>query len=175
MTRLRAAGALGVVCVLYALYAMLWTAPVHAQTFSQRGFVDVSGVFFPQEALNDPTRAMGDLIVREEVFVKPAQWVQLAAGRDLPAESPGPREESWRVDFADRGTLRPAIAARRLSATVTHKGFTIDAGKQFIRWGKTDVLTPTDRFAPRDFFNVLSPEFLPVLGVRATMAVKADT
>src|SRR5262249_52792508 len=97
MTRLRAAGALGVVCVLYALYAMLWTAPVHAQTFSQRGFVDVSGVFFPQEALNDPTRAMGDLIVREEVFVKPAQWVQLAAGLDLRANSHDQVDESWRV------------------------------------------------------------------------------
>ena len=31
----------------------------------------------------------------------------------------------------------------------------MEAGKQLIRWGKTDILNPTDRFAPRDFLTVL--------------------
>ena len=43
---------------------------------------------------------------------------------------------------------------------------TLDVGKQFIRWGKTDIVTPTDRFAPRTFLNVIDTEFLPVTGVR---------
>ncbi len=33
----------------------------------------------------------------------------------------------------------------------------------FIRWGRADILNPTDRFAPRDFMNVIDPDFLPVL------------
>ena len=40
-------------------------------------------------------------------------------------------------------------------ATVAAGGFTLDVGKQFIRWGRADVLNPTDRFAPRDFLNVI--------------------
>ena len=35
---------------------------------------------FPQDAPNDPTRAAGDLLVRDDVFVKPAPWLRFAAG-----------------------------------------------------------------------------------------------
>ena len=66
----------------------------------------------------------------------------------------------------DRDLKRPALSIRRLSATLSRGPFTLDAGKQFIRWGKTDIITPTDRFAPRDFLNVIDTEFLPVTGVR---------
>ena len=42
-----------------------------------------------------------------------------------------------------------------------HRGpITVVAGKQFIRWGKADILNPTDRFAPRDFMEVVDNEFL---------------
>jgi hypothetical protein len=44
----------------------------------------------------------------------------------------------------------------------------LEAGKQFVRWGKTDVLNPTDRFAPRDFMDVVVNEFLAVIGARLT-------
>jgi hypothetical protein len=69
---------------------------------------------------------------------------------------------------------RPAIALRRLSATLTSGRFTVDLGKQFIRWGKTDIVTPTDRLAPRDFLNVVDAEFLPVAGVRAVADAGAN-
>ena len=70
------------------------------------------------------------------------------------------------------GRPRPAAASvsiRRATATIARGPFTIDAGKQFIRWGKTDIVTPTDRFAPRDFLNVVDTEFLAVSGVRAVV------
>src|SRR5262249_14209688 len=57
--------------LLSALIVMAWSAPAMAQTVSQRGFVDGVGFFFPQEAPNDATRLVGDLLAREEVFVKP--------------------------------------------------------------------------------------------------------
>src|SRR6185436_6719296 len=133
----------------------MWSADVAAQTLTQRGFVEGSGLLFPQEAPNDPTRLVEDLIVRDEVFYKPVFWIQFAAGLDLRANSHDQVEHSWRVSYWDRGVRRPRLSVRRLSATLTHDRFTVDVGKQFIRWGKTDIVTPTDRFAPRDFLNVI--------------------
>ena len=66
-------------------------------------------------------------------------------------------------------------AVRRLSATLTHGPWTVDVGRQFIRWGKTDIVTPTDHFAPRDFVNVVNSEFLAVSGVRTAWQARADT
>jgi hypothetical protein len=146
-----------------------------AQMLGQRGFIDGSVVFFPQEAPNDPTRGVSDLLAREEVFLKPATWLQFGAGLDLRANSHDQVDDSWRLDVSDRGTLRPRLAVRRLSATFTRGPLTIDAGKQFIRWGKTDILTPTDRFAPRDFINVIDSEFIGVTGVRGVVQAGAET
>jgi hypothetical protein len=140
-----------------------------AQTVSQRGFVDAAGTFLPQVAPHDTVKLAGDFLVREEIFVKPSPWLQFAAGIDLRANTHDQVDFAWRVDFSDRGRLRPAIAVRRLSATVSHGPFTLDAGKQFIRWGATDILTPTDWFAPRDYMNVFDNEFLPVLGARGSV------
>ena len=40
---------------------------------------------------------------------------------------------------------------------------TAEFGRQIIRWGKTDILTPTDRFAPRDYLSsVVDSDFLGV-------------
>jgi hypothetical protein len=138
-------------------------------TFTQRGFVEGSAFLFPQEAPNDSTRVVGDALARDEVFIKPAPWIQFAGGVDLRFNSHDQTDRALRVDFSDRGVRRPSIAVRRLSATVTHNALTVDAGKQFIRWGKTDIVTPTDRFAPRDFMNVVDTEFLAVTGVRAAV------
>ena len=146
-----------------------------AQTVTQRGFVEGSTWLFPQQAPNDPTRAVGDLRAREDVFFKPAPWMRLAGGLDLRANSHDQVEDRWRLDLDDRGVRRPRASLRRLTATVTHGPFTIDAGKQFIRWGKADIINPTDRFAPRDFINVIDTEFLAVTGVRAVAQHGAET
>jgi hypothetical protein len=147
-----------------------------AQTVSQRGFVEGTGFAFPQKATNDRTQLVGDLLAREDVFVTPSDWLQLAAGAEFRANSHDQVEDSWRVDFSDRGTRRPRLSIRRLSADVHRGRIDVEAGKQFIRWGKTDIVTPTDRFAPRDFLNVVDNEFLPVTGVRGSIRLgEADT
>src|SRR4029077_6578268 len=122
---------------------------------------------------NDAVNHIGDLLIREELFVKPASWLQFAAGADVRANTHGQVDAS--VDIGDRDLKRPALSIRRLSATLNHGPFTLDVGKQFIRWGKTDIVTPTDRFAPRDFLNVIDAEFLPVTGARASLQTKTDT
>ena len=78
--------------------------------------------------------------------------LRFAGGFDARTDTHHETERALRSDLV--GPRRCAVrrfAVRRLSATYTRGKLTIEAGKQFIRWGKTDVLNPTDRFAPRDF------------------------
>ena len=158
-----------------AVVAALRATPVVAQTLTQRGFVEAVAFGFPQEAPNDRTRLVGGFLAREEAFFKPAPWIQFAGGVDLRADSHAQVEDRWRVDIADRGAERPRLSVQRASATVARGPLTVDAGKQFIRWGKTDIITPTDRFAPRDFLNVVDNGFLAVTGVRAVAQLRSET
>jgi hypothetical protein len=153
---------------------LVWTARAGAQTVSQRGFADASTSFFAREAPNDSTRLVADFLGREEVFFKPALWLQFAGGLDVRANS-HEQVECDGLDFSDRTAKRPCLSVRRLAATLTRGGFTLDVGKQFIRWGKTDIVTPTDRLAPRDYLNVINNEFLAVTGVRAVLLAGEET
>ncbi len=137
-----------------------------AQTISQRGFVEAGGFFFAERAPNDPTLAVGDLLVREELFARPVGWLRLAAGLDLRGGTHDQVEDRWRLDLSDRSVRRPRLSVRRLALTLSRGPLTLDVGKQFIRWGKADIVNPTDRFAPRDFLSVVDNEFLAVAGAR---------
>ena len=159
--------------VVLVLFVTSRSTVVLAQPLTQRGFADSRLTLYPQDAANDRANAVTELLVRDEVFVKPSPWIQFAAGFDLRLNTHDQVEGSWRIDIGDRRTLRPALSVRRLAATLARGPVTIDIGKQFIRWGKTDILTPTDRFAPRDFLNVIDAEFLPVSGVRGVVQAGA--
>jgi len=154
---------------LIALFLTCYVTSAGAQTFSQRGFADVKGQLFFQDDPNDQPRYVGDALLRQEIFIKPTNWLRLSAGVDLRANSHDQVEDEWRLDFEDRSILRPKAALRRLSATLSGSHVTVDIGKQFIRWGRTDILNPTDRFAPRDYLTVIDNEFLPAFGVRGTV------
>jgi hypothetical protein len=109
------------------------------------------------------------------VFLKPAGWIQFATGLDLRANTHDQVESEWRLDFSDRGVRRPPASVRRLTATITAGHLTVDVGKQFIRWARADVLNPEDRFAPRDYLNVIDTDVLPVLGVRPQVRIANET
>jgi hypothetical protein len=149
--------------------------PAAAQSLTERGFVETRGAYFPRDAANDHTNLVGDLLVRGELFLKPASSLQFGAGLDLRANTHEQVEDSWRPDGRDGGILRPRLSIRRLSGTVTRGPVTIDVGRQFIRWGKADIITPTDRFAPRDFLNVIDNEFLPVTGARGVLQIGSNS
>jgi len=144
---------------------------VRAQSITYRGFVEGRGVLFPQDTLGDSRNLVTDGLVRGEVFARSVPWLGLAVGVDLRANNHDHVEESWHVDLADRGTLRPRVSIRRLTATISRGPLSIDIGKQFIRWGKADIVNPTDRFAPRDFLNVIDSELLAVRGARHAIAL----
>ena len=146
-----------------------------AQTFTQRGFVNARATWFPQDTPTDRVNALGELVIREEVSVKPAEWIQFAAGVDVRSVSHDQGDTRLRIDFGDRTPLRPLFSVRRLSASLHHGWFTVEGGKQFVRWGKTDIVTPTDHFAPRDFVNVIDTEFLAVTAVRAVVQAETET
>jgi hypothetical protein len=149
--------------------------PERAAVVSQRGFIEARGFGFPQDARSDTVGAVGDVLVRQEAFIKPTRWLQFAAGADFRANSHDQVEDEWRLDYDDRGVLRSRLAVRRLTASVVTSHVSLDLGKQFIRWGRADILSPTDRFAPRDYLNVVDTEFLPVTGVRAAVHSTSET
>lgn len=149
--------------------------PAGTSAFAARGFVETRGVGFNQASPTDPRRAMGDALVRQEAFVRPARWFQFALGVDLRESSFGQVEEDWRIDFTDRSVLRPRISVRRAAASFTSRHVSLDLGKQFMRWGRADVLSPVDRFAPRDYVNVIDNEFLPVIGARLSVRGAGET
>ncbi len=170
----RVGGRTAVAAIVAALGASV--PPVAtAQILTYRGSIEAKGLFFPQEAANDPEHLVGDLRARLEVFAKPADWLRLAVGLDGLANSYRQVDSRGAPNVSDRGRLRPALSVRRLSATLVRRALTLELGKQFVRWGKADVVTPTDRFGPRDFLNVIDAEFLPVRAGRLAYASSTNT
>jgi hypothetical protein len=150
--------------VLAALSAPLW-----AQGFSQRGFVENQTLLYPQDAANDSGNAVDSMLLRWEPAYTPSSWLTLAGAFDGRADSHNDTGRTARVDFDDRETFRPALSVRRLSAVLHKDGWTAEIGRQFIRWGKADILNPTDRFAPKDFIaTVVDADFLGVTAARLT-------
>jgi len=164
-----------VTLIVLTSVAALCPAAAGAQSVTQRGFIDVRDFLFPQSAPNDTTRNVGDLLAREEVFLKPAEWFQIAGGLDLRANSHDQVEGEWRFDWDDRAIRRPRLALRRLAVNISKGPLTVEAGKVFVRWARADVLNPTDRFAPRDYVNVLDTDVLPVIAVHPSIRFGNET
>jgi len=146
-----------------------------SQDFSQRGFVQSQATVYPQAAVNDSARAIGDFQVRYENFYKPWADFQLATSVDLRTDTHHQTERDFRLDWKDRGRQRPLLSLRRFSAQYHRRNLTVEAGKQFVRWGRTDIVNPTDRFAPRDFLTVVDNEFLSINAIRTTYERNDDT
>lgn len=161
--------------VSFSLAVLAAGASAQAQTFSYRGFTEVRATGYPQTTPKDDDRIAVEGRIRFEPAVKPVQWLTVSLSTDARVDNLEQVERRWRIDFRDRGLQRPALLVRQASATFRKGGITADAGKQFIRWGKADILTPTDRFAPRDFLEVTDNEFLAVTGVRVQYQKRGHT
>jgi hypothetical protein len=147
-----------------------------AQSFQERGFIQSATVFYPQTTANDGGHVVDETLARWETFYQANSWLKLSAGLDARFDSHLETERTLRLDWDDRSLQRPAFSLRRLSATI-HKGkVTAELGRQFIRWGKTDILNPTDRFAPKDYLSsVVDSDFLGVVAARVTVEAGANT
>jgi hypothetical protein len=147
-----------------------------AQNFEQRGFFENRALVYPQTALNDGGYLVNETLLRWDASVKTGSWFKLSGSFEAQTDSHRQTEREWRIDADDRSIQRPAFSVRQLSATL-HKGkVTAEIGRQFIRWGKTDILIPTDRFAPRDYLsNVVDSDFLGVTAARVTISGVSDS
>jgi len=139
-----------------------------SQDFNQRGFVQTQTTVYPQDAVNDGGNVIGETQIRYEGFFIPWAGFQLSGALDLRSDTHHQTDRTWRLDWKDRERQRALLSLRRFSAQYNHSGLTIEAGKQFVRWGRTDIVNPTDRFAPRDFMTVVDNEFLGIDAVRGT-------
>jgi hypothetical protein len=156
------------------LLPLLAAAVAYGQNFSQRGFLETTALVYPQAAPNDSAHVVGEALFRYEAFYKLTN-LRFAGAIDARTDTHQQTARDWGGIWWDRTRRRPLLAVRRLSATYTRGRLTVEAGKQLIRWGKADVLTPTDRFAPRDFLNVVDSDFLPITAARVTYGTQSDT
>src|SRR6266404_4380850 len=151
-------------------------ATLLAQNFEQRGFFENQTLFYPQAAPNDSGHVVSLMLYRWEAAYKVRPWLRITGSFDAETDTHRQVERAFRLDVDDRSILRPAFSVRRLSAIV-HKGkVTAEIGRQFIRWGKADILNPTDRFTPRDYeSSVVNSDFLGVVAARVTVESGNDT
>ena len=153
---------------------MLWAPPAAAQTFGQRGVVEGLVLAYPQSAARDDTRLVADSLFRYEPSLKAGRW-RFDAAVDARMDSHGMTNRRFEVSYWDRTIGRPALAVARASASWARGPITVELGKQFLRWGKTDILVPTDRFAPRDYIGIVQPELLGVTAARVTVSNASDS
>jgi len=148
--------------------------PAAAQAVSHKGFLDVSAVAYPQTTAADRTRIVAEALLRVEAWGRPVPALKIDGAVDLRADTHG--QTLWRgIDWTDRGVARPALSVRRFDVTYSSGSLTISAGKQFVRWGRTDTVNPTDRFAPRDFLTVFDNDYLAVTAARVTIGGASDS
>ena len=152
------------------LVAFVWAAgfTAHAQGFSQRGFMEMSGNIYTQTVPNDSAYGTGEALTGYELKWQPKPWLILNASLEARIDTHHQDSRSLQVDWEDRSLQRPALSIRQLSAVLKRDNLTMTLGKQFIRWGETDFLNPTDRFAPKDLLTIVDQEVLPVTAVRLT-------
>lgn len=138
-----------------------------AQTLSQDGFAEVLVTAFPQTAANDTTRVIAAPRLRWEPAARRGAW-RLDGSVEVRTDSHDMTTAA--ATFTDRTATRAVVAVRRLSAAWTRGAVTLEAGKQFIRWGKTDIVIPTERFAPKDYMEVVTTDTLAVSAARLTVS-----
>ena len=148
---------------------------VFSQNFTQRGFLDTQAILYPQTAPGDSGQAVAECLFRYEAFYTLSPEWRFSAGLDAWTDTHRQADRTPHLSWWDRELKRPAFEIRRLSATYHRGKLTAELGKQFIRWGKADILNPTDRFAPRDYLNVVNNDFLAITAVRVTYALDADS
>jgi len=154
---------------------LLVAAACSAQDFTQRGFVESATFLYPRAARNDDGHAVSTILLRYEAFYKLSSHWHFAAGIDARTDTHRQVERALGLSWWDRGLQQPALEVRRASVAYSQGKLNFEVGKQFIRWGKADILNPTDRFAPRDYMNVTEPDFLGVTAARLTYGGQSNS
>ncbi len=168
-------------CLIRGLITVLVLLPPAAfaqsstPNFDQRGYIETNLSGFPQTAPNDSSEAVGEALVQWDLSYKAFSWLKLSGGVGAQTDTHHETERTLHLDLLDRGLLRPAFDIRTAKVTMHRGHFTADIGKQLVRWGKADLLNPTDRFAPQDYLDVVDSEVLGVFAARATVEAAGNS
>ena len=152
--------------MILLLVVLLAAVPATAQEVTYRGFAQVQSAVYPQTTPQDDERVSMQGQIRFEPAFRAASWMTLEGSIEARTDNLELVERDWRLDIRDRRVRRPALSLRHADLRLRRNTLTVDLGKQFIRWGKADILNPTDRLAPRDFIEVTDDEFLAVTAAR---------
>jgi hypothetical protein len=153
---------------LLVIFAWAVGTTAQAQGFSQRGFVEMSGSTYSQIVPNDRAYGIGEARLRYEPKWQAKPWLTFEASFEQRVDTHHQDARSLQLDWNDRSLQRPMFSIRQLSTVLKRDNLTFSAGKQFIRWGESDFLNPTDRFAPKDLLTVVDQDILPVTAARLT-------
>jgi hypothetical protein len=146
-----------------------------AQDFTQRGFFETGAFLYPQSAPGDSSHAIAGELFRYEATYKALDGLSFSGAFDARTDTHHEVERDWHFSWWDREAERPAFEIRRLNVRYRKGPLTLELGKQLIRWGKADLLNPTDRFAPVDYLNVVQTDYLPVTAVHLTYGGQSNT
>src|SRR6188768_12508 len=136
---------MGRASILVAVVALglAWPRSAAAQ-YSYRGFVDAGLTWYPREAPNDDTHLVGDVQARFEPSIEVRPWLSFLGSFEARVDTDdqvGTGGVYW-----DRTLQRPGVAVRTLTAALRRGPLSVDVGKQFVRWGTSDIISPTDYF-----------------------------
>jgi hypothetical protein len=158
------------VCAI--VLAACWPTPVRAQRLTYRGFADAGLLFYPRTAPNDDARVVADAIARIEPTWNVRPGIRI--GASFEARTDTHQMSGAGIRYWDRTRRRPSLAVRTLVLTLSKGLFTLDAGKQFVRWGQSDIISPTDYFTPRDYLITATTDVLAVTAARLTVGNDRD-
>src|SRR5687767_15858875 len=119
---------------------LAFAIPAEAQLFTYRGFVQIQSTAYPQPMPQDNNGLGAEALFRFEPAYKPVDWLMLAGSVDARMDTFEQVERTRRFDVRDRSLQRPLLSLRHATVTLRQRTFTIDVGKQFVRWGKADIL-----------------------------------
>src|ERR1051325_148498 len=94
--------------------AALLVAGAAAQNFTQRGFLQTTGLLFPQDAAHDSSHPTGGVLLRYEASYKLRGGWRVAGALDARTDTHRTVEREFALDWWDRTRLRPAFSVRRL-------------------------------------------------------------
>ena len=144
-----------------------------AQQLNVRGFVDAGVVFYPQRTPHDDVRVVADAIARVEPSIQ--MWRGLSIAGSVEARTDTYQQGGAGVRYWDRTLRRPALAVRALAATYVKGPLSLEVGKQFVRWGQSDIISPTDYFTARDYLLTAESEALAITAMRVTIGGANDS
>ncbi len=140
-----------------------------AQRLQQRGYAELSFTGFPNTAPGDSGRAIGESVLHYHAALRIKPFLVLQGVVVARSDTHRQVEREAHVSYWDRSIRRPALDVQQLSGRYFRGPLTLELGKQMIRWGKTDILNPTDRFAPRDYLVLTESEYLGITAARLTI------